>query len=82
MAEGDVPCSEYYLVYGHPLACVVGRMPGAAVNTAWRSVKREVCRAVCNGLGSVIGHWEICANRPELFGTMECTSQIEVWRYF
>ena len=25
-----------------------------------------MCRAVCNGLGSVIGHQEIRVNRPEL----------------
>ena len=37
------------------------------INTAKRQVNREVCRAVCYGLGSVIGHQEICADRPALF---------------
>ena len=37
------------------------------INTAWRSVNREVCRAVCSTLGSVMGHQRICMDRPELF---------------
>ena len=37
------------------------------VNTAQRKVNREVCRAVCSGLGSVIGHQRICMDRPEFF---------------
>ena len=37
------------------------------VNTVRRSVHREVYRAVCHGLRSVIGHQEICGDRPELF---------------
>ena len=37
------------------------------VNVARSCVNWEVCRAMCNGLGSVIGHREIRANRPELF---------------
>ena len=38
-----------------------------SVNTAYRSVNQEVCRAVCGGLGSVIGHQRIRLDRPEFF---------------
>uniref|UniRef100_A0ABM5FLU4 1-alkyl-2-acetylglycerophosphocholine esterase n=1 Tax=Pogona vitticeps TaxID=103695 RepID=A0ABM5FLU4_9SAUR len=37
------------------------------VNMARRNVNREVCRALCKGLGSVIGHHRIRFDRPELF---------------
>ncbi|XP_020644458.3 uncharacterized protein LOC110076555 [Pogona vitticeps] len=37
------------------------------VNTARRRVNREVCRFVCSGLGSVIGHQRIQMNKSEFF---------------
>ena len=38
-----------------------------AAKLVQRNVNREVCRAVCNGFGLVIGHREICTDRPEHF---------------
>ena len=38
-----------------------------SINTARRSVNREVCKVVCAGLGSVVGHQRIHLDRPELF---------------
>ena len=36
-------------------------------NTTHRRVNRGVCRAVCAGLGSVIGHHGIHLDMPELY---------------
>ena len=41
---------------------------------------QEVRRAVCDGLGSVIGHQEIHADRPELF--RQDGVHLSDWKYF
>ena len=37
------------------------------INTARRSVNREVLRVVCSSLGLMIGHQQIHLDRPEFF---------------
>ena len=63
--RSDISQDEYSLVHDHP--CLEQGRQVQRVNTARRRVNREVCRAVCDDLGLVIGYQEIHADRPELF---------------
>ena len=66
MVEGHVPCIEHWLTIIPQLiwryACNF-----SPINTVWKSVNREVCRAVCSSLESVVGHQRISLDRPEFF---------------
>ena len=67
MVEGHITCNEHHLINHHPSIDLKDACNFLPVNTVQKSVNREVCRVVCSGFGSVIGHQRIHLDRPEFF---------------